>query len=154
MKVAVGWDHRGWSFRKTIERVVKSCGHEFVSMGEETEDATDDYPDFAVRVGEAVAAGDCDRGVLLCGSGIGMAIAANKVVGVRAALVHDEDSARMSRSHNDANVVCLDECAAGDEQLLKAIIGVWLSTEAEGGRHARRVKKIMDYERAKLAAGD
>ena len=147
MKIAVGWDHRGRGFREVVERIVRSAGHEFMNMGGESDDPSDDYPDFAVQVGEVVARGECERGVLICGSGIGMAMAANKVRGVRAAAVYDEESARLSRAHNDANVICIGETLARDGELMERIINLWLTTGHEGGRHARRVRKIMEYER-------
>jgi ribose 5-phosphate isomerase B len=104
-----------------------------------------DYPDMAYPVATAVATGDAQRGILICGSGIGMSIAANKVKGVRAALVHDEIGAEMSRRHNDANVLCLAADLLG-VRLIERIIGIWLATEFEGGRHARRVSKITAIE--------
>ncbi len=104
-----------------------------------------DYPDYALRVAEAVAGGQAARGVLLCGTGIGMSIAANKVAGVRAALVHDVDGARMSRLHNDANILVMGGRVL-DEAAIREIVRVWLDTGFEGGRHARRVGKISDIE--------
>ena len=148
MKVAAGWDHRGRKFRETVERVVRELGHEFADMGAQT-DISSDYPDFAVQVGESVGRGEFDRGVLICGTGIGMSIAANKVAGVRAAAVHDEESARLSRAHNDSNVLCIGQAIA-ETPALEKIVKVWLNTKHDGGRHARRVNKIMEYERRKL----
>lgn len=106
-----------------------------------------DYPDYAAKVARRVASGKADRGILLCGTGIGMSIAANKVSGVRAALVHDVTTARMSRLHNDANVLALGGGLLG-ERLLREIVAVWLSTEFEGGRHRRRLDKIARIEHA------
>jgi len=144
MKVAVGWDHRGRRFRSDIERILGGLGHQVIDMGARTDESSD-YPDFALRVAEATSSGQADRGVLICGTGIGMGIAANKVRGIRAAVVHDEATARASRAHNDANVLCLgEETAAGP--LLEKILTTWFTTPFDGGRHERRVKKIMDYE--------
>ncbi len=150
MKIAAGWDHRGWMFRERLERAVRLLGHEFVAMGATTAESSD-YPDFAFRVAEAVSRGEADRGVLVCGTGIGMAIAANKVEGIRAGVVHDERTARMSRSHNDTNVLCLTEDTM-QGPLLDSILKIWLTTPAETGRHERRVGKIMEYERRRRAA--
>ena len=145
MRIAAGWDHRGRQFRERLERLVGRMGHEFVDMGAPSE-ASADYPDYAFAVAEAVSRGECDRGILICGTGIGVSMAANKVRGIRAAVVHDEETARLSRAHNDANVLCLGGATAGGP-LLEAIIRTWLTTAHDGGRHARRVQKIMDYER-------
>ncbi|MGO8704454.1 MAG: ribose 5-phosphate isomerase B [Candidatus Brocadiia bacterium] len=150
MKIAAGWDHRGWMFRERLERAVRLLGHEFVAMGATTAESSD-YPDFAFRVAEAVSRGEVDRGVLVCGTGIGMSIAANKVAGIRAGVVYDERTAVASRSHNDTNVLCLAEDTV-QGPLLDPILKIWLGTPAEAGRHARRVDKIMEYERRKRAA--
>lgn len=144
MKVACGWDHRGRRFRQVVEEMVKEMGHEFVDLGAQTDESSD-YPDFAFRVGEAVREGGVDRGVLVCGTGIGMSIAANKVAGVRAAVVHDEATARLSREHNDANVLCVGEETMGGPGF-RNLLKVWLTTGFEGGRHARRVGKMMTYD--------
>ena len=147
MKVAIGWDHRGRSFRRVVEGAVQAAGHESVRMGPEQDSPEDDYPDYAIQVGEAVGRGKCERGVLVCGSGIGMAIAANKVLGVRAAVADDEESARLSRTHNDVNVLCIGEKLAADGPRAEKIIRLWLEIPRDGGRHARRVQKIVEYER-------
>src|SRR5262249_21988969 len=104
-----------------------------------------DYPDFAFRVAHAVSDGAADRGILVCGTGIGMCIAANKVAGVRAAPCHDSITAEMSRRHNNANVLCLSADLLGEE-LIERMVKIWLETEFENGRHARRVEKIQRYE--------
>ena len=119
-------------------------GHQLVDLGAQSDESSD-YPDFAVQVGEAVSRGECDRGILICGTGIGMAIAANKVRGIRAATVWDKESARLSRAHNDANVLCISEDLAGGP-LLEPVLDMWLTTAHEGGRHARRLNKIAAYE--------
>ena len=149
MKIAAGWDHRGRIFREKLERAVRQLGHEFVPMGATTDESSD-YPDFAFRVAEAVSRGEVDRGVLVCGTGIGMSIAANKVEGIRAGVVYDERTAAVSRAHNDANVLCLGEDTV-QGPLLDSILRIWLETPAEGGRHERRVGKIREYERQKDA---
>lgn len=144
MKIACGWDHHGREFRETVERLLTDMGHEFVDMGAPSEERSD-YPDFAFKVAEAVSRGEVDRGMLICGTGIGMSIAANKVMGVRAGVVHDEETARLSRSHNNGNVLCVGETTVrqpGFEDILK----IWLTTDFEGGRHAVRVSKIMGYD--------
>jgi len=148
MKIACGWDHRGRRFADALKRRVTALGHEFVPMGA-TSDESSDYPDYALRVAEAVGQGKCERGVLVCGTGNGMAIAANKVRGVRAAVVWNVESARLSRAHNDANVLSIgEEVMAGPD--FDAIVTTWLTTPHEGGRHERRVNKIRDYERRSL----
>jgi ribose 5-phosphate isomerase B len=149
MKIAAGWDHRGWIFREKLERALRRLGHDFVAMGATTGESSD-YPDFAFRVAEAVNCGEADRGVLVCGTGIGMSIAANKVKGIRAGVVHDERTARVSRTHNDTNVLCLSEDTV-QGVMFEPILKIWLETPAEGGRHQRRLGKIAEYERQKGA---
>jgi ribose 5-phosphate isomerase B len=144
MKIALGSDHRGCSVVERISAFLKKQGHSIERLGEVSCESSD-YPDAAYLVGTAIRTGQADRGVLVCGSGIGMSIAANKINGVRAALVHDELSARMSRAHNNSNVLCLSADLLGattPERILES----WLSTEFEGGRHARRVEKIARIE--------
>ena len=146
MIVAIGADHRGCEATQRLVDFLKKEGHETHIPRELSEDSVD-YPDYAAAVGREVAAGVAQRGVLICGSGIGMSMAANKVHGVRAALVSDELGARMSRAHNDANVLCLsaDLLSASD---IEDIVRVWLDEPFEGGRHQRRVDKIMALESA------
>ena len=150
MKIAVGNDHRGVDTAKNLVPYLQSRGHEVVVLGESANTSTD-YPDHAWAVGGAVSRGDVDRGILVCGSGIGMSIAANKVDGVRAALVQDELSAELSRSHNDANVLCLSGDLLG-QTLVRRIVDTWLATPFEGGRHSRRVGKIAMIERGENPA--
>jgi ribose 5-phosphate isomerase B len=126
-------------------------GHEVAVVGNLTGE-TCDYPDPAYLVGGLVSRGEVDRGILLCGSGIGMSIAANKIKGVRAALVHDELTAEMSRSHNDANVICLSADLLG-QRLIEKIVDIWLTTGFSGGRHERRVKKIAAIEEGRDPSG-
>lgn len=144
MRIAVGTDHRGLEVARTLGPYLQSKGHEVAVLGE-CASTSCDYPDNAYVVGRAVAAGSYERGILVCGSGIGMSIAANKVPGVRAALVTDELTAELSRSHNDANVLCLSGDLLG-QTLVRRIVDVWLATTFEGGRHARRVAKIKAME--------
>lgn len=144
MKIAIGSDHRGFEAKERIKALLQGLGLEVNDLGTESNRPCD-YPDAGLAVAEAVASGDADRGVLFCGSGIGMSITANKVHGVRAALCHDELTAQMAARHNDANVLCLPADLVGDA-LMQGIVRVWLNTEFEGGRHKRRVDKILDYE--------
>jgi ribose 5-phosphate isomerase B len=144
MKIAIGSDHRGYEAKERIKALLQSMGVEVEDFGTHEKRACD-YPDHGLAVAEAVARGAADRGVLFCGSGIGMSITANKVRGVRAALCHDELTAQMAARHNDANVLCLPADLVGDA-LMQGIVRIWLNTEFEGGRHARRVDKIRAYE--------
>ena len=144
MRIAVGSDHRGYQLKDKIRAMLQSKGHEVSDVGAEGSESVD-YPDYACVVAEKVRDREVDRGVLICGTGIGMAITANKFRGVRAAPCADEVSAELSRRHNDANVLCL----SGDMLSLRAaerIVEVWLSTDFEGGRHARRIQKIEEIE--------
>ena len=144
MKIAVGSDHRGFEVKRRIVALLRQLGHEALDMGPEGKDSVD-YPDYAFQVALAVSEGRVDRGILICGTGIGMCIAANKVHGVRAAPCHDSITAEMSRRHNDANVLCLSADLLGGE-LLDRMVKIWLETDFEGGRHARRVEKITRFE--------
>ena len=144
MKIAIGSDHRGYDARRRVKAVLLEMGVKPIDHGREDREACD-YPDVALAVAEDVARGEVARGILLCGSGIGMSITANKVRGIRAALCHDELTAQMSRRHNDSNVLCLPADLVGDA-LMQSIVRVWLETEFEGGRHQRRVDKILAYE--------
>ena len=150
MKIAVGSDHRGLTVKQRIVPLLQQMGHEVVDAGPASPGSVD-YPDFAFEVAKAVGEGRADRGVLICGTGIGMCIAANKVPGVRAAPCHDSITAELSRRHNDSNVLCLSADLLGEE-LIERMIRIWLETPFEGGRHARRVDKIMRYE-AEQAGG-
>jgi len=144
MRIAIGADHRGAESLDRVAAHLEKMGHQVSILGEPCEGRCD-YPDKAYLVATAVAGGEADRGLLLCGSGIGMCMAANKVKGIRAALASDELTAEMSRSHNDANVLCLSADLLG-QRLIEKIADRWLSTEFEGGRHARRVEKIRAIE--------
>jgi len=147
MKVAVGCDHRGVRLRARVIDVIKRLGHEPVIFGAEGPEPVD-YPDVAFRVARAVADGECDRAVLLCGTGIGMAIAANKVPGIIAATCHDDITTELSRRHNDANVLCLS-AELLSENLVDRIVEIFLTAEFEGGRHERRLNKIREYEKGR-----
>lgn len=144
MKVAVGSDHRGFDAKQLIMAIVGQMGHECVDVG--TNNVTPvDYPDLAYVAARSVSERHVDRAILICATGLGMSIAANKVRGVRAALCHDELSAHIARDHNDTNVLCLSGDQIG-EVLLRKIVETWISTEFSGGRHQRRVSKIMAIE--------
>lgn len=144
MKIAIGSDHRGYEAKERIKALLRERGDEVVDEGTSAKDACD-YPDMAIKVGQHVAKGDVELGILLCGTGLGMSITANKVHGVRAALCHDELTAQLSRRHNDANILCLPADLIGDS-LMQSMVRTWLETKFEGGRHARRVEKITGYE--------
>jgi ribose 5-phosphate isomerase B len=145
MKIAVGTDHRGYALRARVVELIQRLGHEVEDLGAFSEEAVD-YPDIAARVSRKVSRGEVDRGILICGTGLGMCIAANKFPGVRAAPCHDDLTAEMSRRHNDSNVLCLSADLLG-ERLIDRMIELWLSAPFEGGRHARRVEKIAALER-------
>ncbi len=144
MKIAIGSDHRGFEAKSRIVSILHRLGHAVLDVGPQVRESVD-YPDFAFEVAQAVSAGRAERGILICGTGIGMCIAANKVSGVRAAPCHDCITAEMSRRHNDANVLCLSADLLGEE-LIDRMVRTWLETPFEGGRHARRVEKIARYE--------
>jgi ribose 5-phosphate isomerase B len=144
MRIAIGSDHRGFDAKRRLVPSLRQMGHEVIDVGPNSNDSVD-YPDFAYEVARSVGEGRVDRGILICGTGIGMCIAANKVKGVRAAPCHDSITVEMSRRHNDANVLCLSADLLGDE-LIGRIVRLWLETEFEGGRHARRVDKIKRIE--------
>src|SRR5262245_31818628 len=144
MKIAIGSDHRGFESKRRLATMLKSQKHELVDVGTVSEESCD-YPDFAFDAAKLVGSGGADRAILVCGTGIGMCICANKVPGARAALCHDSITAEMSRRHNDANILCLSADLLGDE-LIDRMIRIWLETAFEGGRHARRVEKISQFE--------
>jgi len=145
MKIAVGADHRGHEVKEKIVVLLNERSHEVIDMGTNSSKSCD-YPDVAFPAARAVAEGKVDFAVLVCGSGIGMSICANKVTGVRAALCHDELTAQMSRRHNNANILCLASDVLGDE-LIRRIVCSWIDTEFDGGgRHERRVRKIACIE--------
>jgi len=145
MKIAVASDHRGVEAKARILEMVRELGHDGLDYGPETDESVD-YPDFAAKVAGDVAADALDRGILICGTGIGMCITANKFSGVRAAHARDDLDAQLSRLHNDANVLCLSADLIGDAGIDR-IIQTWVTTEFEGGRHARRLDKIAEIEK-------
>ncbi len=144
MRIAVGSDHRGVTMRAKVVELLRRLGQEVVDVGTNEEGAVD-YPDIAALVARQVSTGEAQRGILICGTGLGMSIAANKFPGVRAAPCHDEIAAEISRRHNDLNVLCLSGDILG-ERLVDRLVEIWLNTEFEGGRHARRVEKITLLE--------
>lgn len=144
MKVAIASDHGGVNIRKEILQLMDEMNIEYEDLGCEGTCSVD-YPDYAIPVAEKVASGECDRGILICGTGIGMSISANKVKGIRCALVHDVFSAKATRLHNDSNILAMGERVIGPG-LAREIAKTWLETGFEGGRHEKRVKKITEYE--------
>ena len=145
MKIAVACDHGALAMKNAIAAHLKEKGHEVVDFGTHTLDSCD-YPDFAAAAARAVASGECQRGIVTCTTGIGVSIAANKVKGVRCALLHDLMSARMTREHNDTNMMALG-AAVTAEPLALEIVDIWLNTEfSKGERHARRIAKVMAIE--------
>ena len=144
MRIALGSDHRGYQLKSKIVAMLEGDGHEVDDVGTMSSESVD-YPDYASIVSKKVSHQEADRGILICGTGIGMAIAANKIPGVRAAPCSDELTAEMSRRHNDLNVLCLSADMLGD-RLVGRLVKVWIKTAFEGGRHARRVGKIDELE--------
>ena len=144
MRIAIGADHRGKPLKERLKALLREEGHEVTDVGTDGCDSVD-YPDYALPVARGVASGEYERGILICGSGIGMSIAANKVRGIRAALCLSPKAAELSRKHNNANVLCLGAEFLTPEQA-EEITKVWLRTEFEGGRHARRLNKIAEAE--------
>jgi ribose 5-phosphate isomerase B len=142
MKIALAADHAGFEEKEKIKKTLDELGVEYTDMGTNSPDSVD-YPDYARKVGEAVASGDVDQGLLLCGSGTGMAISANKVHGVRAAVAWSEEIARLAREHNNANVLALAARFTPPDELDK-IVRAWFAADFEGGRHAKRVDKIEE----------
>ena len=145
MKIAVACDHGALNLKNAVIAYLKKCGHEYVDFGTDCTDSCD-YPDFALPAAEAVACGDCDRGIVVCSSGIGVSIVANKVPGVRCAHCHDTYCAKYTRLHNDANMLAMGEKVVG-VGLMEEIVHLFLNTEYEGGeRHDRRIAKIKAIE--------
>ena len=143
MRIAIGCDHRGLDLKQFVIRLITQLGHSHKDFGSYTTESVD-YPDIAKKVADAVARSDFDRGILICDTGIGMSIAANKIKGIMAALCHDAFSARRAREHNDANILCL--AAIQGQTNLPEIVEVFLTGKFEGGRHQRRLNKIKDME--------
>ena len=145
MKIAIAADHGGFELKDSMVEYIKSLGNQVVDLGTNSADSVD-YPDYAKKVCEEIQQENSDLGILICGTGIGMSLAANKFEGIRAACVSDVYSAKMSRNHNNANVLCIGARVIGDE-VAKLIIKTFLENEFEAGRHQRRVDKIMAFEK-------
>ena len=145
MKIAIASDHAGYIEKERIKPVLDELGIQYEDLGPPSPESVD-YPDYARKVGEEVALGNVDQGLLVCGSGTGMAIAANKVPGVRAAVAWNEETARLARQHNDANVLSLGARVTPPEELPR-IVRAWFNAKFEGGRHERRVEKIREIEK-------
>lgn len=143
-KTAVGSDHRGYALKEVLKQKLAAMGHQVEDMGTHSEKSAD-YPEFAKKVAQKVSNRECSRGILICGSGIGMSIVANKFPGVRAALCHSVETARLSRQHNDANVLILSENVNLD--LANQMFNVWFETSFEGGRHQRRLDQLKHIEK-------
>jgi ribose 5-phosphate isomerase B len=144
MKIAIGADHAGFALKEQLRADLAAEGHQVMDFGTDSAESVD-YPDYAQKVGREVSAGRVDRGVLVCGTGIGMEIAANKIEGVRAASAQSEEETRLSRAHNDANIVTFGARLIGHDQA-RRLLDIFLSTSFEGGRHARRIAKIAALE--------
>ncbi len=144
MKIAIASDHGGFSLKEEIIRSLRARNLDIVDLGNHGTESVD-YPDYALKVAELVSEGKAERGILLCGTGIGMSIVANKFKGVRAAVVMDDYTARMSREHNDANILCLGGRVQKPKQAV-ALVRIWLETSFEGGRHENRLEKIRKIE--------
>jgi ribose 5-phosphate isomerase B len=144
LKVAIGSDHTALLMKEEIKNELNELGIEYLDLGTHSEERVD-YPDYALKVCKKVVSGEVDRGILICGTGIGMSIMANKVKGIRCALAHDVFSAKYTRLHNNSNVLALGQRVIG-HGLAREIVKVWLETPYEGGRHERRIHKITNYE--------
>ncbi len=145
MKIAIGADHRGYGAKMRMKALLQELEQEVLDFGTDSTKPMD-YPDTAYAASRPVQDGECELGILFCGTGIGMSITANKLRGIRAAVCHDELTAEMARRHNNANVLCLPADLVGDA-LMRRIVEVWLETPYEGGRHERRVEKITEIEK-------
>ena len=143
-KIALGADHAGFQIKERLKATLDELGFEYIDVGTFSTDSVD-YPDFSQKVGEKIESGDAEKGILVCGSGIGVAIAANKMHGVRAAQAWNEETARLSRQHNNANVLTIGARVIPEIDIPK-IVKAWLETDFEGGRHAERVEKMMNLE--------
>lgn len=142
MIIPIASDHAGFEAKEKVKKLLEKLGHMPVDFGTHSNESVD-YPDFAVQVAKKVDSGENEKGILICGSGQGMCMTANKFKNIRAALVYDDDSAQLTRQHNNANVICIPGRKLDDEQLQK-IVETWLDTAFEGGRHQQRVNKIHD----------
>lgn len=153
MRIAVGSDHAGFDLKAALASHLADAGHAVSDLGADSSTEPVDYPLFGIAVGRAVAEGRADRGLCVCGTGIGISISANKVPGIRAALVHDVTTAALARRHNDANVVCLGGRTTGMAVAIDAV-DTFFSTEFEGGRHSRRLDEISEYEAENRSADE
>jgi len=144
MKIALACDHGAYDLKEKLKKHLEQLGHEYEDFGTYSKESCD-YSDYAAPAARAVASGACDRGIVCCTTGIGMSMAANKINGIRCALVSDLMSARLTRQHNDANMLALGAGVVGEKMALE-IVDIFLTTEAEGGRHQRRVNKLMALE--------
>ena len=151
MRIAIGADHAGFELKEIIKHTLDELRTPYRDFGTDSDESVD-YPDFAAKVARGVASGEFDRGILICGTGIGMALAANKLAGVRAAPVMDLETARLSREHNNANILALGARVTPPERALD-IVRLFLKTDFEGGRHERRLGKIAALEQSPTAAG-
>ena len=141
MRIVLGSDHRGTELKAKLRDFLESTGHDVTDIGPATGAESVDYPDYAFKVARKVADGECERGILVCSSGIGMSMAANRGKGVRAALVHTEHEAQVSRAHNNANVLCFGQDTVDPDKVLE-LLEIWIKMPFEGGRHERRVSKL------------
>jgi len=148
MKVIITGDHAGMTLRNEVKSVLDELGYEYEDTGADCSVSVD-YPDYALPAAKRVASGEFDRGIFICGTGIGMSISANKVKGIRCALTHDVFTAKATREHNDSNVLAMGERVIGPG-LAREIVYTWLTTEFTGDRHQRRIEKIIEYEQAHL----
>ena len=146
MKIAIASDHAGYTEKEVIKQQLVQMGVEYEDLGTNSADVSVDYPDFAERVGRAVVKGEAERGILVCGTGIGVSIAANKIPGIRAALAWNAETAKLARTHNDANIVTIGARTTAPETI-QEIVQSYLSNEFAGGRHAVRVEKIAELEK-------
>lgn len=147
-KIALASDHAGFEEKEKLKKTLEEIGVEYEDLGTGSLDSVD-YPDYARKVGEAVAKGEAEQGILVCGSGIGVAIAANKIHGIRAAQAWNEETARLARKHNDANVLTIGARVIPEAEIPK-IVKAWFATDFAGGRHAKRVEKITELENDKI----
>ncbi len=149
MKIAIGADHAGFRLKERVRKILTEKGHEVADVGTHSADSTD-YPDYAALVARAVLSGEAQRGILICATGVGMSIAANKFAGIRAALAVNPEEVRLTRSHNDANILTVGATVTQEAQV-ETLVDVFLNTEFDGGRHTRRLAKIAALERDGLS---
>ena len=145
MKIAIASDHAGFELKKRIKKLLEDLGYKYKDFGTDSDESVD-YPDYGLKVAEAVAKKEYDRGILICGTGIGMCMTANKIPGIRAALCHNVETAKLSREHNDANILTFGARMV-DEKTARDLVKVWLKTEFLGDRHLRRVNKMKEIEK-------